>query len=68
MSAVRRSEIKKAVEILDDLRNYTRMSPEHLAKVSKKWREVWMTSPLTRVIDLLDAELIRSVEKKAEKK
>jgi hypothetical protein len=40
------------------------MSPEQIAKLSKQWREVWMASPLTEVIDLLDAELARSVEKK----
>lgn len=60
---VRRSEVQKAINILDGLRNYTRMSPEQLAKQSKKWREVWVNAPLTVVIDLLDAECKRSIEK-----
>lgn len=64
MGKVRRTVIQKAISELDDLRNMTRMSPEKLAKLSQKWRDLWVSMPLTKVIDLLQAEIDRSVEKK----
>ena len=67
MSAVRRTEIQKAIKELDGIVNYTRMSPVQIAKLSEKWREVWIASPLVKVIERLEAELNRSVEKKGKK-
>lgn len=60
---IRRTQVQKAIKILDDLRDYTRMSPEQLAKQSKAWREVWVNAPLTEVINMLDDECKRSIEK-----
>lgn len=61
--SIRRSKIQEAIKKLDDLRNMTRMSPEKLAKLSQKWRDIWVNAPLTEIIDLLDSEIERSLKK-----
>ncbi len=61
--SIRRTEIQKAVDKLDDLRSCTQMSSAKLAELPEKWRRVWITTPLTEIIELLEAEIEISMKK-----